>query len=286
MSGKLCESALYGLLKNDTVMRSPIEFHDRSNKLAVIIDPRFDDMMEAVIRNFMYYMNPEGWNLLIISWSGHRKTIGDKFPNSLFGEIDNNLIYNDANSIPNITIDTYNKILMNVEFWHSLPADHVVIFQKDCIMFKMFPDYFRLYDFSGANWYTQNNTIFNDGINGGFSIRNRNSMIECLQKISFDMIEQYRKDALTNQSIIFKTMSDNQRIFLQSELSKKNEDVFFSYACELLHKAMPDLLHRAFLAIEANIYKDTCVYHGWQHNYHSVDTIQAFLDSSEIFTNQ
>ena len=174
MSKTLCETALYGLLKNERIKNTPIVFHSRSNKLAVIIDPRFDDMMEAVIRNFMYYMNPKGWNLLVISWSGHRNAITGMFPNCIFGEIDDNLICKDS---PNITIDTYNKILMSVEFWKSLPADHVVIFQKDCIMFKMFPDYFTLYDFSGANWYTQNNTIFNDGINGGFSIRNRSTMI-------------------------------------------------------------------------------------------------------------
>lgn len=285
MSGKLCDIALRSLLTNDRIVNKPILFHSQSNRLAVIIDPRFDDIMEAVIRNFMYYMNPQGWNLLIISWSGHRKTIISKFPNCLFEELASDLVYMDANGIPNITIDTYNNMLLNVKFWRKLRGDYIVIFQKDCIMFKMFPAYFTNYDFSGANWYSPNMTIFNDGINGGFSIRNRASMIECLEKVTFEMIEEYRRDAVTNRSILFRTLGDNNRRFLQCNL-KRNEDVFFSYACEILHKLMPDILHRAFLAIEANIYKDTCVYHGWHHNYHSVDTILNFINSSEVFTNR
>ena len=285
MSGKLCEIALRSLLTNDRILNKPVLFHSQSNRLAVIIDPRFDDIMEAVIRNFMYYMNPQGWNLLIISWSGHRDTIIRKFPNCMFEELAQNLVYMDANGIPNITIDTYNTMLLNVNFWRRLRGDYVVIFQKDCIMFKMFPAYFTNYDFSGANWYSPNMTIFNDGINGGFSIRNRASMIECLEKVTFEMIEEYRRDAVTNRSILFRTLGDNNRRFLQCNL-KRNEDVFFSYACEMLHKLMPDILHRAFLAIEANIYQDTCVYHGWHHNYHSIDTILNFLNNSEVFTNR
>ena len=60
MSGKLCEIALRSLLTNDRIVSKPVLFHSQSNRLAVIIDPRFDDVMEAVIRNFMYYMNPQG----------------------------------------------------------------------------------------------------------------------------------------------------------------------------------------------------------------------------------
>lgn len=286
MSKSLCESALYGLLRDERTQNMEIKLHQNSNRWALIIDPRFDDMMEAVIRNFMYYMNPKGWNLLIVSWSGYKEIITKKFPTCIFGAIADELIVKDARGIPNITLETYNNLLLNADFWRNLPGDFITIFQKDCIMFNMFPDYFVLYDFSGANWYAENNTLFNDGINGGFSIRNRKTMIECIEKVNFDMIEQYRRNALTNDSIIFKTLSDRQREFLQRPLSKRNEDVFFSYACEILHKMIPDILHRAFLAIEANIYKETCVYHGWQHNYHSVSTIQAFLDKSELFAKR
>ena len=94
------------------------------------------------------------------------------------------------------------------------------------------------------------------------------------------MIEEYRIDAVKNESIIFKTIRHD---FLQSSL-KKNEDVFFTYACEMLHKNIPDVIHRSFLAIEAIYNPDTCVYHGWHYNYHSIELAQHLLNKSIIFT--
>jgi hypothetical protein len=247
--------------------------------MAIIIDPRYDTLMEAVIENFMYLMNPHGWNLLIVSWKGHRNAIMKRFPTCFFSTIDDENIYINEKGEPNITIETYNSILMDIEFWKSLPADNICIFQKDCIMFKMFPEYFAQYDFCGASWHTNHVSLFNEGINGGFSLRKRSTMIECLEKITYDIIEEYRRDALDNKSVIFKRVNNE---FLQQSL-KKNEDVFFTYACEILHKTLPDVIHRSLFAIEAIYNPDTCVYHGWHYNYHTVEMAQLLLQRSPLF---
>ena len=248
--------------------------------MAIIIDPRYDDLMESVIQNFMYFMNPLGWNLLIVSWKGHRDKIMAKFPNCFFSAINDDQIYMNASGEPNITIESYNQILMDVNFWKNLPADYICIFQKDCVMFKMFPEYFTEYDFCGANWYTKDISLFNEGINGGFSLRKRAAMIECLEKVTYKTIVEYRLDAQNNKSIIFNAVNHS---FIRTPL-KQNEDVFFTYACEILHKLIPDIIHRSFLAIEANFNPEACVYHGWHYNYHSLEAAQIMLQKSSLFS--
>jgi hypothetical protein len=278
-SGELYKRAL---LENTIYKRFDVKHNRGSDWLAIIIDPRYDPLMEAVIENFMYLMNPNGWNLLIVSWKGHRNTIMNRFPNCFFSPIDNDKIYMNEKGEPNITIDSYNAILMDLDFWKGLPSDYICIFQKDCIMLKMFPEYFIHYDFCGASWHMKDVSLFNEGINGGFSLRKRVAMIECLEQVTYDMIEDYRNDARQNKSVIFKRVNHE---FLRAPL-KKNEDVFFTYACEILHKVIPDVIHRSFLAIEAVYNPDACVYHGWHYNYHNVEMAQLILGNSTVFGKQ
>jgi hypothetical protein len=126
-------------------MKEPILFHENSNKVAIIVDPRFDDLMECVVRNFMHFMNPCGWNLMIVSYFGHEKKIKEKFPNCLFQKIKNEDIYFDKEENPNISINTYNKMFMSSSFWESIPFEKVAIFQKDCICSECFKNIFPIY---------------------------------------------------------------------------------------------------------------------------------------------
>ena len=67
-------------------------------------------------------------------------------------------------------------------------------------------------------------------------------------------------------------------------LDTTNEDVFFTIACEILHKEVPDKLHRTFLSIEADFNYETCVHHGWHHNYHEKQMAIGLLKKSELFS--
>ena len=253
-----------------------IIYNTDSDKIAIIIDPRFDPIMEAVIRNFMYFMNPQGWNLMIVSYSGYLENIKSKFPNSIQIPIDDTLIQFDENSKPNIPINIYNQILLNIDFWKNIKEKQICIFQKDCIMFKMFHEYFSFYDFAGANFYRRDHCSFlYGGINGGFSLRNRDTMIECLEKISWEKIVNYRKEFLLKL--------ENETVFLPT-IDILNEDIFFTYACEMLLKEVPDKLHRSFLSIETDLNIETSVYHGWHHNYHDIIKALYLLNHSPLFS--
>jgi len=260
------------------IKNQKVDYHKDSDKIAIIVDPRFDPVMEAVIRNFMYYMNPYGWNLLIISYSGYESEIREIFPNCLFQKINDSDIFFDENKLPNITIDTYNDMFLSKEFWESIPCKNVTIFQKDCIMFKMFNEYFfKYFEFSGANYHRVNHkSFYYGGINGGFSIRNKDTMLECLEKISWKDINDYRHNVFEKI-----TNTDDTVVTI---LDTKNEDVFFTYACELLMKRVPDIIHRTTLSIEVDFNLDTCVYHGWNKNYHNITHAESLLNKSELFS--
>jgi hypothetical protein len=328
------ENLLKLVKDRDFTKRQRILSHNNSDKLAVIIDPRFDDIMEAVIRNFMHFMNPRGWNLLIVSHSKYENIIRDTFPTATLNLLDENMIYYNDDQIPNITIETYNRILLDKNFWKSLPAkaEHICIFQKDCIMFKMFQDYFILnYEFSGANYYnTKHIGFYYGGINGGFSLRRKSAMLECLEidlsDINAYRLEQYKNylkrtnfsETFTplniinrtpegrlgqcsratlpinqlNQKGIFDARPDSnvhrckqENILAYEKILKEpiHEDVIYTIACEMLYKMVPDKAHRTFLSIESDVNLQTCVFHGWQYNYHSLDVATQLLQSSDLF---
>jgi len=266
MTAEICEHYLKYAFEN----RSKTECfftHPKSTKIAVIIEPRFDQITEYVIYNFMHFLNPLGFNLAVISYAGYHKMIQDKLPYAFVYDISDQHISIDSAGIPNISIASYNAILMDPEFWQIFPAETVLIFQRDCIMFRPFSDHYLLYDYAGANYYSNLSPLFG-GINGGFSIRNRATMLECLEKVSQTDIETHRK---IHQ--------------MPEDLTVMHEDVFFTHACEILHKIVPDKYSRTFLCIETDMNEGAAVHHGWNKDYISRDHLSRLLKSSPLFSS-
>lgn len=236
----LYEKSLLALAEKPT----NIVWHPNSEKVAVIMDPRYDNIMVGVIKNFMHHLNPRGWNLVIIT---HEKYVDSiEFPGSMVLGISEKRIKYKGNE-PNIDIETYNGILMSKEFWDLIPGEHILIFQKDCYMYKMFDESIYLnYAFCGANciWLSENNESHGIAINGGCSLRKKSEMLDCLQKVSWALIEKYYP--------IMKLC---------------NEDLFFTFACELLNKPVPKKEDRSAFAIEHEETTNTCFYHGWHKGY-------------------
>ncbi len=218
-----------------------IPFHVYSNKTAVICDPRWNDLMIKCIHLFMSYLSLHGWNLMIISASQHEQDILNEFPTAYFIAIPNHLLNPTNPTKPNMTIESYNLLLLSIDFWKQIPTEHVLIFQTDCYIYKMFENKWLEYDFVGASYWTKEDISPRlGGINGGLSLRKKSAMIDCLKKISWSQISS----------------------------KNKNEDVFFTFACDLLNKKCPTVDERKYFAIEAERWKDTCFYHGWNKNYH------------------
>ena len=250
------------------------------NKMAVIIDPRYDELMEAVILNFMHFMVPEGWLFTIISAEQHKQSIQQRFPQAIFMKIDNNLLHYTQTSTdiqdqpqPQLSIQNYNAILYNPEFWNQIPCENITIFQKDCVMYRMFSEEWPIkYAYSGARCFeTMDSSLLNGIINGGFSIRNKTAMLNCLKHITWETIELYRKNNFTCHQYF--------------PIEKKNEDVFFTYACEILHYPLPQLPIHKQLAIESEFFLGASVFHGWTKTGYQLETwAREILSYSPFFS--
>lgn len=288
MSSQLYQEMLLSALHYLREREHTIVHHPNSNKYAVIMDPRYDLLMEAVIRNFMYFMNKQGWNLMIFGYSGYRDKILADFPTALFVPIHSKYIMVDQNGNPNMSVQSYNDIFLSKSFWESIPGTHIAVFQKDCIMYKMFDEsLFLSYDFAGANYSHEfDESYYSGGINGGFSLRNKHAMIECINSFTWENIISYNKKLRELDGIPY----NKQRHVRPYHLDTRNEDVFFTNACEMLRRLMPDVVLRNRLAIEAvdmlhtnATSLNTCVYHGWNKNYHDLSFAKTLLEKSPLF---
>lgn len=262
------------MLKTPNVFTTyKMKHYPQSDKYALILDPRYDNRMKAVIYNFMYFMNPHGWNLIIISSKLYESQIKTDFPNACFIHLSDQIIEMKDN-IPNISIATYNNIFTTTEFWKLLPGNQYAVFQKDCVMFKMFDPIFEQYDYAGANFPLSNSPIYG-GLNGGFSLRRKNAMIQCLENVTIQRINKYR---------ISMSEFNKEPFGAFDETGTMNEDIYFSHACEILKFIVPDKIHRNSLAIEGYPWDNTCVYHGWDKNYQTTGNCMAHLSSSLLKT--
>ena len=278
---KLYESIL--LKAREYILQNPPQYlfplpHNElpnKNKMAVIIDPRYDELMEAVILNFMHFMVPEGWIFAIISAEQHKQAIQQRFPQALFMEFDNRLLHNNTSDPPQpqLSIQNYNAILTSPEFWNKIPCENITIFQKDCVMYRMFSEEWPIkYAYSGARCFHTMDSSLNQGvINGGFSIRNKTAMLNCLKYITWETIELYRKNNFTSHEYF--------------PIEKKNEDVFFTYACEILHYPLPQLPIHKQLAIESEYFLGTSVFHGWTKTGYQLESwAREILSHSPFFS--
>ena len=269
MTAEICEQYLKLAFENKLESETFIIRKDL-NKVAILVEPRFDEITKHVIYNFMHFLNPLGFNLLIISYSGYHHEIEQQYPYAFVYDIGDCHIFFDSSNNPNITIDAYNMIFMDPELWRNVPGEIALIFQRDCIMFRDFSEHFLLYDYAGSNYLSNLSPLYG-GINGGFSIRKRTTMLECLEKITWEKIDEYRSS---------REYSDCR----DKPILVRNEDVFFTHACEMLCKTVPDIYSRTFLCIENDFNPLVSVHHGWNKGYISVDSLNSLLQSSPLFS--
>ncbi len=215
-----------------------------NKKVAVIVEPRNHQLLQSVVYNVMNSLGEE-WNLHIFSHD-------QQFVQSLFPNWEYQLSLLQSN---NLTVKQYNTLFQSKQFWESIHEETVLIFQTDS--FIMNPDIninqFLKYSFIGGIYryittnelkekypnvgYTDNYNLtgiqlhnspkLNFSINGGFSLRKKSVMINCLEKISYSNIIEYRQQ-------------NNMNIDDFYHCDKISEDVYFQNAIDLLGYELPD----------------------------------------------
>jgi hypothetical protein len=227
-----------------------------NHKVAIIIEPRKYPWLEAVVRNVMYYLGEE-WNLEIVTSEDHKEWVSALFPGCSYR----------ISTIPfdNINQSIYNAFLLHSWFWMRLREEHVLVFQSDCIMFRRGVDAYLEYDYVGANYFNPLHVApRTGGIQGGFSLRRRSTMIECLQKITWDDIHKYRK------------AHGMKRL-----CEPLHEDIFFTYACEILQKRVVPISERKAFSIEAEYYERPIAHHGTTKPYFTETQMREIISQCE-----
>jgi hypothetical protein len=225
-----------------------------SDKVAVIVEPRSKHpMLEPVIRNAMSALGG-GWNLHVFTHDIHY--VRTLFPHCKFTIT--------RLTTPNLTPDDYSRLLMQLGFWETIQSENIVIFQTDVVFLRHLPRKYLDYDYAGANYF---NPIHLSprigGIQGGFSVRKRSAMLECLSRVSLEQACTYLGG-------------------IPAETNFIPEDVYFTLACDLLKKhVLPQDLRRV-LAIEAEYYDEPVAFHGFRYPYFPMHQCVELVQKSPL----
>lgn len=146
-----------------------IEPKDCVENVAVIFESAVHPTLELCIRNVMYYLK-RGWSLIVY----HSKE-NEYFIKHALKDLQNVEYRIPENPI--YSVAEYNKYMLRSDFYKSLNAKKVLIFQTDSIMLKEGMQEFMKYDYAGAPW-----AWYGMAGNGGFSLRSVDVMIQaCIE---------------------------------------------------------------------------------------------------------
>jgi len=237
----------YESLKSD---KFSFNYLDSNDKVAVIVEPRKLEIFPYIVYNVMYNLGPE-WNLHIFAHDA--EFIKNCLPLSQFS-YKLSIMYND-----NLTPDDYNMMFKSVNFWNSIKEENILIFQTDSCIINPIPniDKYLKYPYIGGiyqcsyptekfipnrqtyysdmNWCSHPNQVHlcntpyhHYSICGGFSLRKKSAMIDCINKIDKQQIIEYRKKFAMNV----------HNYILTTEIG---EDIYFQHALEMLNYELPTI---------------------------------------------
>ena len=156
---------------------------------AIIVEPRKHKALEFVLNNVCDCLSNE-WKIILF----HGKS-NIEYANKIVEKL--NVIFNNRIFLINLNVDnlnqtTYSNLLTNKNtIYDNIDTDIFLVFQTDSIILKknahLINDYLN-YDYVGSPWIrceyelTQRCNFIG---NGGFSLRNKNKMLEIIEKIPY-----------------------------------------------------------------------------------------------------
>ena len=113
----------------------------------------------------------------------------------------------------NLVCTDYNKLFTSFIFWTLFKGEKLLIYQEDTMLFHNNIKPFLKYDYVGAPWPVYHQINKNNVGNGGFSLRTKSVMIDCIKACN---------------PHFFKINEQVQEYMKKKELQFIPEDVFFS----------------------------------------------------------
>ena len=156
-----------------------------SSKKSLIIETRILPHTGFVIKNTIQKLG-DGWGHIIYCHLNNYDQI-KSICSSISSEIEIRVLEKE------LTRNSYNSLLLDIEFWNDIDCEKVLIYQTDSFIFKEFDDSFLDWDYIGAPWGPSEHSkliskLCNLGYelnlgNGGFSLRTVEAMKDAILKI-------------------------------------------------------------------------------------------------------
>jgi glycosyltransferase involved in cell wall biosynthesis len=156
------------------------DFGDSSKKKeTILIEFRPFVHIEYLLRNTI---------LKLSNWD-HTVVCGNKNYN-MISEMCNKICDGSTSSIKIIRLDIdnlvpseYSKLLLTKDFWDKFDGEKLLVYQEDSMLFHSDIEPFLKYDYVGAPWpENQDDNALGVG-NGGFSLRTKSKLLECIEKV-------------------------------------------------------------------------------------------------------
>lgn len=198
-------------------------------RAAVIVETRPAFFLPLVIRNVMYFLGP-GWNLYIFCREESAAYVQAALPGW-------DVWYRRVpGSGSRFSRGAYNQLMTLPNFWASFPEGKLLVFQSDSLLSSPGIDDFLGYDYVGAPFGSSDQHY---GANGGLSLRTRDVMIECLQRVPYPPGEP--------------------------------EDCYFTQAVRQVGGAMPDFETATLFSVESFYTAHPVGVHGTTAYFHSLE---------------
>jgi len=161
---------------------------------AIIVEPRKHKALEFVLNNACECLDND-WKIILFHGSNNIE-YSTKISQKL------NILYENRISLVNLNVDNldgiqYSKLLTTKSMIYDfIETELFLIFQTDSMIFKQNKDLifdFLEYDYIGSPWIITSYypTLRCNFIgNGGFSLRNKNKMLEIIQKIDWNNLTE------------------------------------------------------------------------------------------------
>lgn len=143
---------------------------------AIILEPREHKALSFVLRNILENLD-DTWNLQLYHGTANQSFVEHIIRDELSSYTSRISIKNLG--VENLSLNEYSRLLCSAEFISKIPTEVFLIFQTDSMINPRYKDLihtFLHYDYVGAPW--KNGNVGN----GGFSLRRRSKMLECIQR--------------------------------------------------------------------------------------------------------
>ena len=143
----------------------------------LLIEFRILGHLEFLLKAFIIIKLPT-WKHTIVCGNENYEFIKNLCNNILVDRI--NIIKLNIN---NIAPSSYSELLTQENFWNNFTGERLLIYQEDAILYHNNLNLFMNYDYIGAPWPREQNDNEKGVGNGGFSLRTKSKLLECIKKI-------------------------------------------------------------------------------------------------------